>query len=69
MVADRDSFDVVVAWSLDRIGRFDSMEGGYWLFPLRQAGCNMETVTDGVIDWNSNYGRMSLLSMRSCSDL
>jgi len=51
-------FKVILAYSRDRVGRFDALEAGYWLFPLRRAGVRLETVTDGPIDWTTFEGRM-----------
>ena len=30
-------FDAILVWDSDRFGRFDSLESGYWVHPLRQA--------------------------------
>ncbi len=61
MIADAESkgdFAVIVCWDMDRFGRFDTIEAGRWIFPLRQAGIWLHTVTQGVIDWNSFASRM-----------
>src|SRR5262249_27667480 len=36
----------------------DSIEYGYYVFPLREAGIHLATVTDGVTDWNEVHGRI-----------
>lgn len=51
-------FDVIICWDLDRFGRFDSSEAGYWSHPLRKAGVRLVTVTEGPIDWNTFAGRI-----------
>lgn len=51
-------FDVVVVWDQDRFGRFDSMEAGYWIHPLRKAGVRLVSVTEGPINWDDFTGRV-----------
>lgn len=51
-------FDVVLVWDQDRFGRFDSMEAGYWIHPLRKAGVRLESVTEGPINWDDFTGRV-----------
>ncbi len=60
MVADaeRKSFETILCWSQDRFGRFDSIEAGEWIGPLRRAGIELVTVTDGEITWNDAIGRL-----------
>ncbi len=48
----------IVVWDQDRFGRFDSVESGFWIHPLRAAGIHLATVTEGVKDWNSYAGRV-----------
>ncbi|MCI0740632.1 MAG: recombinase family protein [Gemmataceae bacterium] len=55
---DKGDFKAILVWDQDRFGRFDSMEAGYWTFPLRQAGVKLVTVSDGVIDWDDFTGRV-----------
>jgi DNA invertase Pin-like site-specific DNA recombinase len=56
--ATRGEFRVILCWDKDRFGRFDSIEQGYWVKPLRDAGVRLITVTQGLIDWNSFGGRI-----------
>ncbi len=56
--ADRREFEAIVCWDQDRFGRFDSIEAGRWIYPLRSAGIHLATVAQGVIDWNDFAGRM-----------
>ena len=51
-------FDLILCWSQDRFGRFDPLEAGYWIKPLRDAGVVLETVAEGRIDWESFPGRI-----------
>jgi site-specific DNA recombinase len=51
-------FRVILCWDKDRFGRFDSIDQGYWVKPLRDAGVRLVTVTQGAIDWNSFGGRI-----------
>jgi site-specific DNA recombinase len=51
-------FDVVLVWDQDRFGRFDSMEAGYWIHPLRKAGVRLVSVTEGPINWDDFTGRV-----------
>ena len=32
--AQKGKFQVVLAWDQDRFGRFDPIEGGYWILPF-----------------------------------
>ena len=61
MVADAEKlgdFEVILCWDQDRFGRFDSIEAGCWIYPLREAGVRLITVAQGLIDWNDFAGRM-----------
>jgi len=51
-------FGVILCWDQDRFGRFDSIEAGFWIKPLRDAGIRLVTVAQGEIDWNDFAGRM-----------
>lgn len=61
MIADAEhgDFKAILVWDIDRFGRFDSIEAGRWIYPLREAGVHLATVTEGVIDWTTFAGRMS----------
>lgn len=52
------AFSVVLAWDQDRFGRFDPIEGGYWILPFRDAGVRLETIAQGRIDWNDFASRL-----------
>ncbi len=56
--AERGQFAAILCWDQDRFGRFDSIEAGRWVYPLREAGVQLVTVSQGVIDWNSFAGRV-----------
>jgi DNA invertase Pin-like site-specific DNA recombinase len=51
-------FQAVLCWDQDRFGRFDPLEAGYWIKPLRDAGVYLETVGQGRIDWEDFAGRI-----------
>src|SRR5262245_35785225 len=51
-------FRVILCWDQDRFGRFDTLEAGYWIKPLRDVGVRLETVAQGRIDWESFSGRI-----------
>ena len=55
---DKGDFEVMLCWDQDRFGRFDSIESGFWIKPLRDAGVRLETIAQGAIDWNDFAGRM-----------
>jgi site-specific DNA recombinase len=56
--ADRGDFREIWCWDQDRFGRFDSLEAGYWIWPLRNAGVKLVTIAQGAIDWDDFAGRM-----------
>ncbi|VTT97982.1 recombinase : Resolvase protein (Fragment) OS=Rhodopirellula maiorica SM1 GN=RMSM_01145 PE=4 SV=1: Resolvase: Recombinase: Zn_ribbon_recom [Gemmataceae bacterium] len=55
---ERRDFEFIICWDLARFGRFDSIEAGYYIFPLRKAGVRLVTKQDGVVDWNDPMGRL-----------
>jgi len=59
--AQKGGFQVVLCWDQDRFGRFDPIEGGYWILPFRSAGVRLETIAQGRIDWNDFAGRLLYL--------
>jgi site-specific DNA recombinase len=59
--AQKGGFQVVLCWDQDRFGRFDPIEGGYWILPFRNAGVRLETIAQGRIDWNDFAGRLLYL--------
>ncbi len=61
MIADAEElrdFEVILCWDTDRFGRFDSIEAGKWISPLRTAGVRLETTAQGAINWNDFAGRL-----------
>ena len=60
MIADagRGKFKAIIVWDQDRFGRFDSVEAGFWIHPLRQAGVQLVTVSEGLLDWSDFTGRV-----------
>src|SRR5262245_47230815 len=51
-------FDVILCWDYSRFGRFDSIEAGRWIHPLRQAGVKLVTFAEGLVDWDCFTGRI-----------
>ena len=52
------AFEAILVWDIDRFGRFNSMEAGYWNHPLMKAGVRLVAVNEGVINWNEFAGRV-----------
>jgi DNA invertase Pin-like site-specific DNA recombinase len=52
-------FEVILCDDKDRFGRFDSIDQGYYVKPLRDIGVRLETVAQGRIDWGSFAGRVT----------
>jgi site-specific DNA recombinase len=48
----------ILAYDQDRFGRFDMLEAGYYISPLRKVGVCLETIAQGVVDWNNFAGRV-----------
>jgi site-specific DNA recombinase len=51
-------FNAILIWDQDRFGRFDSVEAGYWIHPLRKAGVKLVSVTEGPLNWDDFTGRV-----------
>lgn len=60
MIADATdgSFKYVLCWDASRFGRFDMIEGAYWIRPLRDAGVTLVTLDRGEVSWNDFAGRI-----------
>ena len=56
--AERGGFEAILCWDMDRFGRFDSIEAGRWVYPLRANQLRLATVAQGEIDWTDFAGRM-----------
>jgi site-specific DNA recombinase len=67
--AERRDFAIILCDDKDRFGRFDSISYGYYVKPLRDAGVRLETVAQGIIDWNSFAGRISDAVMQEAKKL
>jgi len=48
---DRGDFRAILCCDQERFGRFDSIEAGEWISPLRRAGVELVNVCHGRIDW------------------
>jgi site-specific DNA recombinase len=51
-------FEVILCDDKDRFGRFDTIDYGAVVAPLRRKGVWLETVAQGRVDWDSLAGRM-----------
>lgn len=51
-------FDCIIVWDQDRFGRFNSMQAGYYIYPLMKAGVKLVTVNEGLINWDDFTGRL-----------
>ena len=50
--ASSGEFELILCWDQDRFGRFDLLDAGYWITPLRQAGVRLETIArPDPVDW------------------
>jgi DNA invertase Pin-like site-specific DNA recombinase len=61
MIADageKKDFKAILVWDQDRFGRFDSLEAGRWIDPLRRAKVRLVTINEGMIDWDDMTGRL-----------
>jgi site-specific DNA recombinase len=52
-------FERILCWDQSRFGRFDSIEAGSWITPLRDAGVSLETMDGGAVDWTDFAGRIT----------
>ena len=61
MMADcsKGRFSVILCWDQDRFGRFDPLEAGYWVKPMRDAGVVLHTVAQGIVNWEDFAGRIA----------
>jgi site-specific DNA recombinase len=57
--AKRGLFSVILCDSKDRFGRFDLIDAGEVIAPLRRAGVRLHTAAEGLIDWDSFAGRIT----------
>lgn len=56
--AETGEFSAILCWDQDRFGRFDSIEAGRWIHPLREENIVLHTMGQGLIDWKDFAGRM-----------
>jgi DNA invertase Pin-like site-specific DNA recombinase len=57
--AASSGFDRILCWDQSRFGRFDSIEAGSWITPLRDSGVSLETMDGGIVDWTDFAGRIT----------
>lgn len=55
--AANGDFEAILCWDQDRFGRFDMLEAGYWIKPLRDCGVRLVT-PKGELDWEDFAGRV-----------
>lgn len=51
-------FQAILCFDKDRFGRFNTLEQGFFCWPLVKAGVRLVTVMQGTIDWTSFDGRI-----------
>jgi site-specific DNA recombinase len=52
-------FDRIPCFDQDRFGRFDMIEAGHWITPLRDAGAALEAFAQGGIAWSGFAGHLT----------
>ncbi|MEO1529008.1 MAG: recombinase family protein [Planctomycetota bacterium] len=57
-------FDTILCWDQDRLGRFDLIDAGRWLAPLKEAGVKLHTVNGGVTDWSNLVDQLGYLAQQ-----
>jgi DNA invertase Pin-like site-specific DNA recombinase len=57
--AQAGAFEVILCDDKDRFGRFDSIDSGEVIAPLRRKGVRLATVAQGLRDWESFSGRVT----------
>jgi site-specific DNA recombinase len=56
---ERRDFGVILCDDKDRFGRFDIIDQGFYVKPLRDGGVRLETVAQGKVDWTTFAGRIT----------
>jgi DNA invertase Pin-like site-specific DNA recombinase len=56
--SDRGDFAAILCWNQERFGRFDQIDAGYWIRPLRKAGVYLVTLDRGRVDWETLQGQL-----------
>jgi len=51
-------FGIILCWDQDRFGRFDILDAGKWIAPIREANVRLETIAQGKIDWEDLVGQL-----------
>jgi DNA invertase Pin-like site-specific DNA recombinase len=62
-------FSAILCDDKDRFGRFDSIDAGEIIAPLRRKGVWVDTVAQGKIDWNSFAGRVTDAVLQEAKNL
>jgi DNA invertase Pin-like site-specific DNA recombinase len=63
------AFEVIVCDDKDRFGRFDSIDLGEVVAPLRRKGVRLDTAAQGVVDWESFSGRITDAVLQEAKNL
>ena len=66
--AQSGAFDVILVDDADRFGRFDSIDLGEIVAPLRRKGIWLESVSKGKADWHSFAGRISTAALQEAKN-
>jgi site-specific DNA recombinase len=62
-------FQAILCDDKDRFGRFDSIDAGELIAPLRRKGIWIDSVAQGKIDWNSFAGRVTDAVLQEAKNL
>jgi DNA invertase Pin-like site-specific DNA recombinase len=67
--AQAGAFAVILCDDKDRFGRFDAIDSGEIVAPLRRKGVRLVTVAQGLIDWTSFAGRITNAVLEEAKDM
>jgi DNA invertase Pin-like site-specific DNA recombinase len=67
--AQAGRFEAILCDDKDRFGRFDAIDLGEVVAPLRRKGVWLETVAQGRIDWNTFAGRITDAILQEAKNL
>jgi DNA invertase Pin-like site-specific DNA recombinase len=62
-------FTAILCDDKDRFGRFDSIDAGEVIAPLRRKGVWLDTVAQGKIDWESFQGRVTDVILQEAKNM
>jgi DNA invertase Pin-like site-specific DNA recombinase len=67
--AQTGAFEVIVCDDKDRFGRFDAIDLGEVVAPLRRKGVRLDAVAQGLVDWESFSGRITDAVLQEAKNL